>query len=192
MSLEKRPLFREHAMQQYMQRREKDILPRLVKPPTFLLCWLFFALLVGAGVITWEERIPVFVNGTGVVSAQTNQPASGDNEISTTVFLPASGSQQIRNGSPGIIQFGSTGQSFSGRVLRIEPGVLSSGEAQNRYQLSCSATHTFTEPMIAVDMSLKLPSSLHIAPGTAIQAQMQTGSKRILSLLPGLDGLTGE
>jgi hypothetical protein len=192
MSLEKRPLFREQAMQQYMQRREKDILPRLVRPPTFLFCWFFFALLVCAGLIAWEEKIPVFVNGTGVVSAESHQAASGNSEIGTTVFLPASSSQQIHHGSSGLIQFGNTGQSFSGRVLRIEPGVLSPTQAQSRYQLSCNATRTFTEPMIAVDMSLKLPSSLHIAPGTTVQAQMQTGSRRILSLLPGVDGLIGE
>jgi len=36
MSQAQRPLFREHALKHYLQKREKDILPRLVSPPTFI------------------------------------------------------------------------------------------------------------------------------------------------------------
>ena len=40
MPQEQRPLFREHALQHYLQKREKDILPHFVSPPIFVCAWI--------------------------------------------------------------------------------------------------------------------------------------------------------
>lgn len=44
----KRPIFREQAVQQYLQRRQPDVLPRFISPLLFLICWLVLALLMVA------------------------------------------------------------------------------------------------------------------------------------------------
>lgn len=43
-----RPIFRNHAANHYFQRRQKDVLPRLITPSAFLLLWLLLALLLVA------------------------------------------------------------------------------------------------------------------------------------------------
>ncbi|HEU5381019.1 MAG TPA: hypothetical protein VFV38_36815 [Ktedonobacteraceae bacterium] len=42
----KRPIFREQAVQQYLQRRQPDVLPRFISPLLFLSCWVLLVLLV--------------------------------------------------------------------------------------------------------------------------------------------------
>ena len=46
MALSPRPIFRERAMKQYIQRRQKDVIPRLIAPPLFLLLWVLLGLLL--------------------------------------------------------------------------------------------------------------------------------------------------
>ena len=40
-----RSIFRARAMQHYLHRQERDILPRLVSPPLFLFLWIVLVLL---------------------------------------------------------------------------------------------------------------------------------------------------
>jgi hypothetical protein len=51
MSQSQRPLFREHAMQHYLQKREKDILPHFVSPPVFVCAWILLSLAVAVGLL---------------------------------------------------------------------------------------------------------------------------------------------
>jgi hypothetical protein len=44
-------IFRDRAMNHYLQRRQKDVLPHLIAAPAFLFLWLLLALLLIATVL---------------------------------------------------------------------------------------------------------------------------------------------
>ncbi len=188
MSQERRPLFREYALQHYMQRREKDILPRVVSPPIFLFCWIFLALLLCVGIISWLTRVPIFIGGRGVIATQELRLPGNQSQLLAIVFVPVRNHGYIRQGAPVHVQIGSSGPSFSGTIVREEPGILSPAEAQRRYDI----VSTFSEPSVALDVSLNVPASIHIYPGIAIDAQVEMGTRRVLTLFPGFDRLMGD
>src|SRR5690348_1569249 len=99
---DRRPLFRETALQQYMRSQEKDVLPRVIAPPTFLCGWILLGLLVFAGMLAWWQEIPIFASGSAMVltgeagsapssRAQTGYPA-------VLLFLPTRYAGQLRVG----------------------------------------------------------------------------------------------
>ncbi|MBV9020941.1 MAG: hypothetical protein JOZ71_09540 [Ktedonobacteraceae bacterium] len=46
MTTSPRSIFRERAMKQYIQRRQKDVVPHLIAAPLFLLLWVLLGLLL--------------------------------------------------------------------------------------------------------------------------------------------------
>lgn len=188
----KRPLFREHALQKYMQRRENDVLPRIVSPPVFICVWIIFGLVVASGLMAWLERVPVYVNGSGVVLTTGKNPNSSQNIVDALVFIPVTASGQIRTGIHGKTQFRESGAYFDSTITSFELSELSPAAIQKYYQLSCSAAQKVVEPSIVVHISVMVPMNNPIFKGTSLQAQLQTGSQRVLALLPVFDGLIGD
>ncbi|GHO83659.1 hypothetical protein [Dictyobacter formicarum] len=187
----KRPIFREHALQHYMQRREDDVLPRIVSPPVFLFVWLVFILVLGVGIAAWLEHIPIYVNGAGIVEESAHKINAQQSEVDALVFVPVYSSDHVRAGTRGLAQFGATGNFFDGHVIGLEPLVLSPEAIQTHYQLSCSAAQTITAPSVAVHMKVIVPANDQIFTGTLLQARIQIGTQRVLALLPGFDMLLG-
>lgn len=187
----KRPIFREHALQHYMQRREDDVLPRIVSPPVFLFVWLVFVLVLGGGIAAWLEHIPIYTNGTGIVEGSAHKINAQQSEVDALVFVPVYSSNHVRAGIRGLIQFGPGGGYFDSQVTGLEPLVLSPDAIQTHYQLSCSAAQTITQPSVAVHMKAIVPANAQIFNGTLLQARIQTGTQRVLALLPGFDRLLG-
>ncbi|GLV55002.1 hypothetical protein KDH_18490 [Dictyobacter sp. S3.2.2.5] len=191
MQQKKRPLFREHALQHYMRRREEDILPRIVSPPIFLFVWVLFLLVLGSGIIAWMERIPVYVNGAGIVQQNSHSINAQQSEVDVLVFVPVYSSDHVRPGISGQAQFASGAHYYDSRVTSLEPLVLTPEAIQTHYQLSCSAAQIVTAPSVAVHMKVIVPAQYHVFSGTLLQARIQTGTQRVLSLMPGFDRLMG-
>ncbi|GCF09573.1 hypothetical protein [Dictyobacter arantiisoli] len=187
----RRPLFREHALQHYMQRREEDVLPRIVSPPVFLIVWILFALVIAGGVISWLARVPVYVNGTGIVQSGEQRVNAQQSVVNVLIFVPVDASNHVRAGIPGKAQFSSSGQHYDGTITSIEPLVLSPEAIQTHYKLGCSVAQMVTEPSVAAHMRVLVPANDRLFSGTPLQAQLQTGTQRLLSLLPVFDGLMG-
>ena len=185
-----RPLFREHAWQHYLQRREKDILPHFVSPPIFVCAWILFCLIVVVGLIAATQRVPIEVGGSGIVLAQEHEDASGSNGGTALLFLPASEARRVHVGQRSQLQIGLTGPSYTTTITQVEPGLLSPNDIYRRYGLNCSAIPTITEPSVVVRVKLAPSLSSHLYAGSPITAQVQIGTQRILSL-PGLNDLIG-
>jgi len=180
-----RPLFREHAWQHYLQKREKDILPHFVSPPIFVCAWILFCLIVVVGLIAATQRVPIEVGGSGIVLAQ-----EGSNGGTALLFLPASEARQVHVGERSQLQIGLTGPSYTTTIAQVEPGLLSPNDIYKRYGLNCSAMLAITEPSVVVHVKLAPSLSSHLYAGSPITAQVQIGTQRILSL-PGLNDLIG-
>jgi hypothetical protein len=186
-----RPLFREHAWQHYLQKREKDILPHVVSPPIFVCAWILFGLIVVVGLVVATQRVPIQVDGSGIVLAQEhNDASSGSNGGTALLFLPASEARQVHVGERSQIQIGLTGPSYTTTIAQVEPGLLSPNDIYKRYGLNCSAMPTITEPSVVVHVKLVPSLSSYLYAGSPITAQVQIGTQRILSL-PGLNDLVG-
>ncbi|HZO73022.1 MAG TPA: hypothetical protein VFB60_12545 [Ktedonobacteraceae bacterium] len=189
MSHDRRSLFREDAIRRYMQRREKDVFPRLVSPPVFLCAWLLFGLLLLAGLVAWWAEIPTFVDGSGIVLTPEQTRRFPNAATSILIFLPQVYAAQIHTGQPVRIQVDADEPEILSRIEHIEPGIISPAAARQRYALDSEEGQAIDQPSIVIlaQPRQKLDSSVYA--GSLVQAQVQVGSRRVLSLFPGLDGL---
>lgn len=185
-----RPLFRENALQHYLQKHEKDILPQFVSPPIFVCAWILLCLAVTVGLFATTQRIPIQVGGMGIVLAQGQNDASGDNG-GVLLFLPASEAKLVHVGEPSQLQIGLTGPSYSTTVAQVEPGLLSPNEIYKRYGLNCSAIPMISDPSVVVHVRLAPSVHSHLYAGSPVRAQVQIGTQRVFSL-PGLNNLIGD
>jgi hypothetical protein len=189
MTQQKRPLFRDHALQHYIQKREIDVLPQIVSPPIFLFIWLVLALLLLAGLLAWLSRVPTYAYGNGVVSTSDQRIDVQHNRFDALVFVPATESGQWHQGLASTVQIGSSGQSFNSIVMQKDPVVYSPQQAQSHYNLSCNVAQALTGPTVALHMRVMVPAGAHVQSGTSLHAQAQVGSQRVLTLFPVFDQL---
>jgi hypothetical protein len=190
MQQEQRPLFREHAMQHYLQNREKDILPHFVSPPIFVCAWIMLGLAIGLGLFATTQKVPIQVGGMGIVLAREQNDAFGGNG-GVLLFLPVSEAKLVRVGEPSQLQIGLTGPSYSSTIAQVDPELLSPNEIYERYGLNCSALPMISDPSVVAHVRLAPSLSSHLYAGSPVRAQIQVGTQRILSL-PGLHNLNGD
>jgi hypothetical protein len=179
----KQPIFRDKALKQHIQSREKTILPRFVAPPVFAFYWVMLAILLVAVTIAWFEQVPLYAAGAGLIPAPNATTNQGSNQNIAIVFLAASASLHPQPGLPARLQVGSSGPQLEGTVDSVEPGVLSPAAVQKQYAL------VLPQPVVVVIVKLKttVPGSAYA--GSLVSAQVQVGSQRLLSLFPGLNTL---
>jgi hypothetical protein len=188
----RRPIFRDEAIKSYIERREKDVLPQLVTPPVFLFIWILLGLLLAAGIFTWLAQVPTYTEGPGIILERQSFPAHSQSEALALIFLPALSASQVRAGLPVMLQIGSTGPSFTGKIDQVESGVISPSEARKRYALDPGISQLLTQPVVVVSVSLGTAIPADMYAGSVLSAQVQVGSQRVLSLFPGFGRLIGD
>src|SRR5690349_1091199 len=112
----RRQIFRESALQEYVQRQERDVLPNIVSPPVFACSWFLLALVLMSGYLAWLARLPTYVSASGIVKTITS------NKVSTAqalVFFPTTDAAELRTGLPITLQLGSSGPSISSTVTQV-------------------------------------------------------------------------
>jgi len=187
MAVSKRNIFRGKALQHYAASRQKEVLPRLISPPVFVFLWLLLALLLFASLAAWLTRVPTYVVTTGVVLDQgIIQGQQANDQATAIVFVPVSHALQVYIGQPILLQIGATGTQLHYKVERVVPGILSPNEARRRYGLDNATSPTITGPSIVLTISLGPAFPAQQYAGSPVSAQLQIGSQRVLSLLPGL------
>ncbi len=175
-----------------MQRQEKDILPRLVSPRIFAYLWILLSLLMFGGLLAWWTEIPTFVAGSGVILMQKPSSTSGNGQEVVLLFLPATYVSQVHVGQPVQLQIDSSGPQFSSAISHVESGIISPSDARKQYALDGAISQTLTQPSIAVTVQPIKALTAHRYTGSLVNAQVQVGSYRVLSLLPGFDKLIGD
>ncbi len=184
-------IFRDQALKSYIERREKDVLPQLVTPPVFLFLWILLGLLITAGFLAWSAQVPVYLEGTGIILEQPLPSISGQREAVAVIFFPALNTPKVRARLPVQVQVGTTGAQFTGTISMVEPGVISPDEARQRFALSNAALQVVSGPSVAVTVPLGHAFPAQTFAGSVVHAQVQVGTQRLLSLLPGLGPLIG-
>lgn len=191
MTASERTIFRHKALQQYEQSRNKTVLPRYVSPPVFVCLWILLGLLIIAGVAAWLGQVPTYVAGSGVVLDPGSTTQQGGNEAVAVVFVPATASLTLRPGLPVQLQIGSTGPQVASTITTVEPGIVSPNEARDRYALGGVASAVITQPSVVVTARLGPSIQAQAYAGSIVSAQVQVGTRSVLSLLPGLGSLSG-
>lgn len=177
MAMSKRGIFRNKALKYYQQSQERDILPRIVAPPVFLFLWVLLGLLLASTALAWLVRVPTNVTGSGVVLEQKQAPSNASGAVAA-LFLPATSSGLVRPGQPVQVQIGS--DTLTATILTVESGVKSPSEIRATY------AQVIAGPSVVVLIGLGSGISTQVYAGSLVQAQVQVGSQRVLSLLPGI------
>lgn len=177
----RRSIFRESAMRQYLQQRERDILPQIVSPPVFAVTWLLLALLMLAGLIAWSAEVPTFITASGVVLQPQAQQAA--DEAQAVVFFPTADASKLRAGQPVQMQIGTTGPQINTTVASVDSAPISPSDARKKFALDNGSSQLITEPSVAVTVKLGKAISPTQFAGSIVKAQIQAGSQQVLSLL---------
>ena len=186
--MSKRSLYRQNALEHYKQQREKDILPQLVSPPVFLCLWLLFTLMLTAGVVAWCEQVPITISAGGIILNSTTPSTTASQAV---VFIPASQAAHLKVGMPISITILATGQQISTTIAAVQAENISPSAARQQYQLGDSAANLVPGPSVVVQVQLGAAVPIKTYAGSVLSANIQVGSQRLLSLLPGISGLIG-
>ncbi len=179
MAKSRRPIFRESAMKQYLQRREQDILPHTVSPPFFTYAWIVLVLLVAAGMIAWSADVPTFAATTGVITA--NATPQNRDATQALVFFPSTGAPKLQAGEAIQLQIGTNGPTLTSKITSVMPGVISPTDARKRFSLDNNAANVINQPSVVAVVGLDQNFPAHTYAGTTVNAQVQIGSHSVIS-----------
>lgn len=185
----RRQIFRQQALNQYVQGREKAILPRSVAPPVFLCLWALLGLALTAIILAWQIHVPTSVEAGGVLTQNGQITPQANGEVLAMLFVPLTPSMEVPIGQTVSLQLPATGEQLTATIQSIAPGVITPGDARQRYGLTGDLAFTITQPSLVVMASLPTSLPADVAAGRSISAQIQVGSRSALSLL--LDLLRG-
>jgi hypothetical protein len=180
-SASKGAIFRKEAMEKYARGRDKNVLPQFVLPPVFVFLWCLLALFVSAGITAWLGQVPVYTTGVGLILDPSSSGNTANGEMAAIIFVPSSPSLHLQVGQPIIAHIGQTGPQITTAIGAIESQVLSPTEVRKQFLVS------ITDPSVVVTAVVGPHLSLYA--GSFVQAQIEVGSKRLLSLFPGFDTL---
>ncbi len=178
----KLPIFRSKTLQNYMQNREKSVLPRIVAPPVFALSWIVLMLLIAAGIAVWLGQVPSYVTGSGIILDTSSIARQGDGAIAA-ILLPANAISYIRPGLPVQIQVGQSGPQLQRNIDGVSQKLLSPGAVRQKYGFDV------TDPSLVATVALGSTVSGQLYVGSPIRAQILIGSQSLLTLFPGVNGL---
>lgn len=178
----KLPIFRSETLQNYMQSREKSVLPRIVAPPAFAFSWIVLMLLIVAGIVAWQGQVPSYITGSGIILDTTSIATQGDGAIAA-ILLPANTISFIRPGLPVQIQVGYTGPQLRRSIDKVGQKLLSPGAVRQKYGFEV------TDPSVVVTVKLGSTVSELLYVGSPIRAQILIGSQSLFTLFPGINGL---
>ncbi len=209
------PLFRSNAVKHYMQGREKHTFPRFVSLPITIFLWILLSLFIAAGMLVWSEEIPMYVTTQGIVivhaatqpATSKSQPATSKSQPATSKSQPATSKPQpatamavfffppaqagnLHPGMPIRLHIGPSGSLLNSQIASIQPGVMSPATIRTLFQ-SKNSVLPITQPSTVVIVKLD-PALATAYEGSTVIADVQVGSQRLISLLPGIGSLFGE
>ncbi len=210
------PIFRSNAIKHYIEAREKHEFPRFMSLPTTILLWILLTLFVAAAALVWSEQVPVYTTTQGIVVVQSSgesASATGKQVPATAVgksalaigkqapaiaklispiavgvfFFPPAQAQNLHTGLPVRLHVGPSGQQISSQIASVEPGVMSPAVLRALFHLE-NTSLSITQPSTVVIVKLN-PAFATAYAGSTVMANLQVGSERLISLLPGVGSL---
>lgn len=164
-----------------MHARAQTVLPRFIAPPAPLCLWLLLGCLFIVSGLAWLAHVPVYRNGTATV-VNSDQ----DDELIVAFFPPESKSE-MRAGQNLSLKLDPAGPPLVRTIAAVEPAILSPAEARKKFNFDDVTARTYQRPAAIVIARLGKPSET-LPPsayeGIVVEAQVEIGSQRLITLLP--------
>lgn len=180
MSEAPRTIFRSDAITRYAEARQQDVLPRLIRPRYFLYQWGMLFLIGIAALAAWLTPVPLWVRGEGLL-----HPTQDTRTLEAVVFLAPSTLPNLQEGQTLTLTL-ADGQRINATAVRVEHDVSSPASVRARF----GDAAVVAAPVVVVTTTF--PASA--LSGTASQyadarlmADLQIGTRPVLSFLPGMD-----
>jgi hypothetical protein len=189
---QKTVIFREKALRLYHQNQQKIILLRLVRPRLFAYIWGLLACMALLAGLAWTARVPVTVSGIGLVTHLDGSRQSGMAGMAVVSLLPPESLKQLGLEQRVLVRGRDAKTQLVARITRIEPQVLSPEAIRRRFGLSGALAGAVDSPAaVAVARIEAGPAGLDPAlyAGSESRIDVEIGSRRVLSVLPGLGSL---
>jgi hypothetical protein len=105
-------------------------------------------------------------------------------------FLPPVQAQSLHAGMPINLNISSSGQHINSQITNIVPGVMTPAALRSFFHLE-NISLSITQPSRIVVVKLDNALATRYV-GSLVTANLQVGSQRLISFLPGIGGLFGE
>ncbi|GHO99699.1 hypothetical protein KSF_097470 [Reticulibacter mediterranei] len=187
-----RQIFRERALQQYLQKREKEVIPHILSPSLFTCLWIVFSLFVLIALLTLRGQLPKFISSSGVVLTQREGHIGQSDDLVILAFLPVTDPKLFHVGQHVLVRTETNERPFTGTIQRIEESIYSPADIQKRYLQRHNVSLDIVRPSRVAEVKLERP--LHLPSyeeGGVVTLQVNVGSQSVLSLLPGIGRLFG-
>lgn len=171
--VEKKSIFRSDAVEQYVQQREKSVLPRYITPPLFTALWGLLLLLILGSLLAWATRVPIYAPGVATVVWQEE-----------TAVLVAFVQPHIE------VEVGHTlivdGPRGRERVPITSVGDEILGPKDVADTFGERAASLVRQPTITIMTPLTVDDTMNAATylDSTYSVQLQIGSQRVISLFP--------
>ena len=177
----KRPIFRADAYKRYLEGKEKSVLPNLVSPPVFAICWVLVGLLVIGVGLAWSARVPTFASGEAVI-VQTD-------DVVAVAFFPPETFPRLHVGARVFLRQEQSRERLERSIVAVPTHLIGPEAAVRELGLSGGAAQRVTKPVAVAVIQFRpapegLPAEAYV--GSVYRAEMQTGSRRVLSLIPAI------
>jgi hypothetical protein len=110
--------------------------------------------------------------------------------VTALFFFPPAQAQNLRVGMPVNLSVGSSGSQIKSQISSIEPDVMSPATLSTLFHLGNTAL-AITQPSIIVFVKLNPVLATKYA-NSLVSTNLQVGSQRLISFLPGVGGLFGQ
>jgi hypothetical protein len=187
-----RSIFRQRAIDRYMQRRELHVILRLVSPRMFLFLWTLLFLTVGTGCFVWTIQQPILVQGKGIVAQPKATKGTHAPGIVVLLLFTPDKQANLKVGQPVSISIAAAHITFNSTIQTIETGVMSPAAIStqlNLQSLQPALTQTLSGPAIVATAPVEPMALARSYLGSQCQVQVQVGAQSVLSQLPGYSSI---
>src|SRR5262245_49449254 len=139
MSKQTRSIFRADAIRQYTARKEKAVLPKLVRPSVFWFLWIFVGLLLACTLLGWSVEMPVRAPALVMVMDRRNIHQTIADEATVLVLVPPEHQSELKAGQRLLVRMNNEDATTDGKILQTEPDVLSPKSIQDRFGVTGGA-----------------------------------------------------
>lgn len=195
-----RSIFRIEAIMRNSRGGGEAILPQFSSPRIIWLLWTFVGFAIAASLLLWLMRIPIYTKAIAIAlpneyrSLPRSSALNGTHESLMAVLIPARDARDVRVGQHVFWSFSNTGHRISRTVIAVEPSVRSPDSLPLLLGLRGQATASVTEPSVIAFVEFgplpdELPASAYV--GSVYHAEVETGTRRVISMLPFFNRLIG-
>jgi hypothetical protein len=181
-----RQIFREHALQQYIQKNEKTVLPKTISPFVFTCCWIALALSMLAGFLIWSIPVPNYLDTIGMPTLQGSSTNTAYTK-NILVFFPLSAQAYIKPGQIVQVSGNNIDSTVVGHIMHVDPRHLNKTalEKQDAFRPELVQFLPSTEIFVGtITISQAIPAQNDTS--NRVVVRYQQGTRQAISLLMDL------